>query len=175
MKRILTLLIFVFTIVLPVGNHNSSAETFHSSLYGFSIDIPNDWSKRQPKKSWTLFTYAKLGSGENLNMNVLSAEGLSSIKQVPLRQTFHPYYDYVIIVQKTYENYQGTDLLHCIYKLKESDLKKKMEGKYRLQYYVFQWIFNEKLFTLTFTDSESNFTNNVQTFKKIIDSIQLDK
>jgi hypothetical protein len=175
MKRILTLFIFVFTIVFPVGNHISFAETLHSSLYGFSIDIPDDWSKRQPKKSWTLFTYAKLGSGENLNMNVLSAEGLSSIRQVPLNQTFHPYYEYVIIVQENYENSQGTDFLNCIYKLKKSDLKKKIEGKYRLKYYVFQWIRGENLFTLTFTDSENNFTNNMQTFKKVFDSIHFDK
>ena len=161
MKTVLTLFIIVFTIIFPAVNYIAFAETLHSSLYGFSIDIPDDWSKRQPKKSWTLFTYAKLGSGENLNMNVLSAEGLSSIKQVPLRQTVHPYYDYVIIVQKTYENAQGTDFLNCIYKWKESDLKKKIEGKYRLQYYVFQWIRDEKLFTLTFTDSENNFTNNM--------------
>ena len=90
-------------------------------------------------------------------------------------QTFHPYYEYVIIVKKSHENTQGTDFLHCIYKLKDSDLKKKIEGKYRLQYYVFQWIRDEKLFTLTFTDSENNFSNNIQTYRKIIDSIQFGK
>lgn len=108
-------------------------------------------------------------------MNVLSAEGLFSIKQVPLRQIFQPYFDYVIIVQNTYENIQGTDFLHCIYKWKEGDLKNKMEGEYRLQYYVLQWIHNEILFTLTFTDSESNFANNLQNFEKIIDSVHIDK
>jgi hypothetical protein len=173
MKKILTALLFFFTLVLLEGNHISFAETFHSQLYGFSIDIPDDWSRRQPKKPQTLFTYAKFGSGENLNMNVLSADGLSSIKQISLRQTFHPYYDYVIILQTMYENCQGTDFRHCIYKLKESDLKKKIEGKYKLQYYVFQWIQNERLFTITFTDSEDNFTDNLQTFKKIIMSFQI--
>lgn len=98
MKKRLGFFIFVFAIFLTVGNHISFAETFHSSLFGLSIDLPDDWSKRQPKYSRTLFKYAKLGSGENLNMNVLSAEGIASIKQVPLRQTFHPYYDYVIIL-----------------------------------------------------------------------------
>jgi hypothetical protein len=175
MKRILPLLIFAFTIVLSLGSYISFAENFHSSLYGFSLDIPNGWSKRQPKNSRTLFTYAKLGSGENLNMNVLNAEGLSSIRQIPLRQTFRPYQDYVIILQKVYKNFQDTDFRHCIYKLKESDLKRKIEGKYRLQYYLCQWIHNEKLFTLTFTDSENSFTNNLQEFKKIIDSIQIDE
>lgn len=174
MKNIFPIFLFIFAIVLPVGCQIAIAETFHSSLHGFSIDIPDDWSKRKPKKSWTLFTYAKLGSGENLNMNVISAEGLFSIKQVPLRQTFHPYYDYVIIVQKAYENSQGTDFIHCIYKWKESEFKKKIEGKYSLQYYVLQWIRDEKLFTLTFAESENNFTINMQTFRRIIDSIQFD-
>ena len=144
MKRIPILFVLVFFIIFLIGNHIVFAETIHSTLYGFSIDIPDDWSKRQPKRSWTLFTYAKLGSGENLNMNVLSAEGLSSIKQVPLSQIFHPYYDYLQIIETTYKNSHGTDFLNCIYKVKESDLKQQLEGKYRLQYYVFQWIIDEK-------------------------------
>ena len=175
MKRILTFLILFFTINFFIGDHIVYAGAFHSALYGFSIEIPDDWSKRKPTKSWTLFTYAKMGSGENLNMNVLSAKGLYSIKQVPLEQTFYPYYDYVIIIQKTYENASVTDFLKCIYKWKESDLKKKREGKYRLQYYVVQWIRDEKLFTLSITDSENNFPNNIQTFRKIVDSIEFDK
>ena len=175
MKKILTFLILFFAINFLIGNHIAYAGAFYSALYGFSIEIPDDWSKRKPTKSWTLFTYAKLGSGENLNMNVLSAEGLYSIKQVPLEQTFHPYFEYVIIIQKTYEIVSGIDVFKCIYKWKESDFKKKIEGKYRLQYYVVQWIKDEKLFTVTFTDSENNFQNNIQTFRKIADSIEFDK
>ena len=153
----------------------SFAETIFSNSYGFSIKVPDDWSKRQPKKPWTLFTYAKLGSGENLNINVLPAEGLSSIKQISLNKTFYPYYDYVEITQKRYEISQGTDFLNYIYKLKESELKRNVEGKYKLQYYVLQWIRNERLFTLTFTDSENNFPHNLPKFRKIIDSIRFYK
>jgi hypothetical protein len=175
MTRILTLLIFVFTIVFPFENQISFAETIYSSLYGFSIDIPDDWSKRKPKKSWTLFSYAKLGSGENMNLNVLNADGLSSVKQITLSQTFHPYYDYVIILQKAYKKAYETDFLYCVYKLKESALKKKIEGKYKLQYYIVQWVTEEKLFTVTFTDSENNFPKNIDLFRKITDSINLHK
>lgn len=158
-----------------IGNQIAHAETLHSTLYGFSIEIPDDWSKTKPTKSWTLFTYAKLGSGENLNMNILNAQGLYSIKQVPLEQIFHPYYEYVTIMEKTYEISSGIDFFKCVYRWKESDLKKQVEGKYRLQYFVVQWIKDEKLFTLTFTDSEINFSKNVRTFKEIVDSIKFDK
>ena len=175
MKKISIFFILMFAIIILIRNNIAFSENIYSSLYGFSIDIPDDWSKRQPKKSWTLFTFAKLGSGENLNLNILNAEGLSSIKQIPLSQTFHPYYDHVIILQKEYENAQNTDFLHCIYKFKEGDLRKKIEGKYRLQYYVFQWIRNEKLFTLTFTDSEKNFMNNMQAFRKTVNSFKFGK
>ena len=90
-------------------------------------------------------------------------------------RTFYPYCEYVIIVQESYENAQGTDFLNCIYKFNDSDLKKKMEGKYRLQYYTLQWIRDEKLFTLTFADSENNFTNSFQTFRRIVNSIHFNK
>ena len=175
MKRILSFLILFFVITFLFENHIAYAGVFNSALYGFSIEIPDDWSRRKPTKSWTLFAYANLASGENLNMNVLNAEGIYSIKQVPLDQTFHPYFEYAIIIQKTYEIVSGIDFFKCIYKWKESDFKKKMEGKYRLQYYLVQWIKDEKLFTVTFTDSENNFQNNFQIFRKIADSIGFDQ
>lgn len=174
MKRIITFVLLFFAINFLIGSHIAYAETLHSALYGFSIEIPDDWSKRKPTKSWTLFTYAK-SSGENLNMNILSAQGLYSIKQLPLEQIFRPYYEYVTIIEKTHKISSGIDFFKCIYKWKESDLKKKIEGKYRLQYFVVQWIKDEKLFTVTFTDSENNFPNNIKTFRKIADSIEFDK
>jgi hypothetical protein len=168
MKRTLIFVIFFLTSIFLIGNHIACAETIHSDLYGFSITIPDDWSKRKPTKSWTYFVYADLKSGANLNINVIDAGGIFSIKQLTLEEIFSPYYENVIITEKIYE----TDFLKCIYGWKDGDFKKQYEGKYRLQYYAVQWIMDEKLFTLTFADSEKNFPRNIRKFKNIANSIK---
>ncbi|MCD6366003.1 MAG: hypothetical protein J7L46_00535, partial [Bacteroidales bacterium] len=174
MKRTLPFVIFYLTSIFLIGNHIACAETIHSDLYGFSITIPDDWSKRKPTKSWTYFVYADLKSGANLNINVIDAEGIFSIKQPTLEEIFSPYYEHVKIIEKIYEtdSLSKTDLLKCIYRWKDGDFKKQYEGKYRLQYYAVQWIKDEKLFTLTFTDSERNFPKNLRKFKNIANSIE---
>jgi hypothetical protein len=161
-------------IVLCVFSKIAYAELFHSPLHGFSIEIPDDWSKRKPKKPWTLFVFAKLGSGENLNMNVLPARGLHSIKQVSLEQLMYPYYEHLKILQKSYETTNGTDFLKCIYKYNDGDLRKKLEGKYKLKHYCIQWIRGEKLYTLSFVDSEINFPRNIRRFIAVGNSIEFD-
>jgi len=47
-----------------------------------------------------------------------------------------------------------------------------LEGDYRLKYFVIQWIKEEMMFTVTITDSETDFARNVHTFGKIADSIK---
>jgi len=174
MKRTLTFAIFFLAVFFLIGNYIACAETIHSDLYGFSITIPDDWSKRKPTKSWTHFVYADLKSGANLNVNVIDAEGVFSIKQPTLEELFSPYYEYVNITEKIYETdfLSKTDFLKYIYRWKDGNFKKQYEGNYRLQYYVVQWIKDEKLFTLTFADSERNFSRNIQKFKEIANSIK---
>ena len=174
MKRTLTYVIFLLTSISLIGNHIACAETIHSDLYGFSITIPDDWSKRKATKSWTYIVYADLKSGANLNINVIDAEGIFSIKQPTLEEIFSPYYAYVQITEKIYETdfLSKTDFLKYIYRWKDGDFKKQYEGKYRLQYYSVQWIKDEKLFTLTFADSERNFPRNIRKFKNIANSIK---
>ena len=57
----------------------------------------------------------------------------------------------------------------------KEDVKKRLEGKYRLKYLLCQWINDEKMFTITFTDSEENFETNLPTFNEILNSIKLTK
>ncbi len=175
MKRRLTFVIFSLASIFLIENHIACAETIHSDLYGFSITIPDDWSKRKPTKSWTYFVYADLESGTNLNINVIDAEGIFSIKQPTLEEIFRPYYEHVKIIEKIYQtdSLSKTDFLKYIYRWKDGDLKKQYEGKYRLQYYAVQWIKDEKLFTLTFADSERNFPRNIRKFKNIANSITI--
>ena len=174
MKRTLAFVIFFLTSIFLIGNYIACAETIHSDLYGFSITIPDDWSKRKPTKSWSYFVYADLKSGANLNVNVIDAEGVFSIKQPTLEEIFSPYYEYVNITEKIYETdfLSKTDFLKYIYRWKDGDFKKQYEGNYRLQYYAVQWIKDEKLFTLTFADSERNFPRNIRKFKDIANSIK---
>lgn len=166
--------LLILTVNYVIYNETSFAETIHSDSYGFSINIPDDWSKRKPTKSWTYLVYANLKSGVNLNINLMDAKGHSSIKQLTLEQIFSPYYEYAEIIDKTYEtdSLSNVDFFKCIYRWKNSDFKKQFEGKHKLQYYAVQWVKNEKLFTLTFTDSERSFSKNIQQFKNIANSIK---
>ena len=106
----------------------------------------------------------------------MNAKGLSSIKQQTLEQIFNPYYEYVEIIDKTYatDSMSNIDFFKCIYRWKNGDLKKQFEGKHKLQYYAVQWVKDEKLFTLTFADSERSFSKNIQNFKNIVNSIKFD-
>jgi len=115
MKRLSFILIFLCIASFFIGSYEGSAETFRSELYGFTIKIPDDWVVRPPKKSWTLFTYAKLGSGENLNMNVFNAKGLHSIKKTSPKKTFYPYYEHIEILWKNYEKVDGIDVFKFIF------------------------------------------------------------
>lgn len=99
MKKLIIFVLFILTFNYVIDNEKAFAETIHSDLYGFSISIPDDWSKRKPTKSWTYLVYANLESGANLNINVMDAKGLSSIKQPTLEQIFNPYYEYVKIIR----------------------------------------------------------------------------
>jgi len=174
MKRNLILAISFLTIIFLLGNRIACARTIHSDLYGFSITIPDDWSKRKPTKSWTYIVYADLKSGANLNINVIEKKGIFSIKQLTLQEILNPYYEYVKITEKKYETdfSSKTDYLKYIYKFRDGNFKKQCEGKYRLQYYTVQWIKDENLFTLCFGDSEKNFPRNIQKFKKVANSIK---
>ena len=176
MKKLIIFVLFILTFNYVIDNEKAFAETIHSDLYGFSISIPDDWSKRKPTKSWTYLVYANLESGANLNINVMDAKGLSSIKQPTLEQIFNPYYEYVKIIDKTYEtnSLSNIDFFKCIYRWKNGDFKKQFEGKHKLQYYAVQWIKDEKLFTLTFIDSERSFSKNIQKFINIANSIKFD-
>lgn len=171
MKRVPIILLFiVFANLISV--HITYAESFYSNLHGFSIDIPDDWSKLKPTKSWTLVAYGKHGSGENLNINVLDARDLISIKQVPLKQLFHPWFEHIEIHKKYYQKRSDIDFFECTYTIKNGKLKQRTEGQYRLKYFLVAWISNEKQYTLTFADSETNFDANLPLFIKISDSIK---
>jgi len=171
MNRIILFLIIYFVTNFLTGNHIVYANTLYSALYGFHIEIPDEWSKMKPNYPWTLFNYAKLGSGENMNINIKSAQGISSIKQFPLEQAFNPYYEDVKFIEKNYEIVSGIDVFKCIYKWKDS-FYKKVERKYRLQYFGAQWIKDDKLFTVIITDLEEKFSKNTKTYRKIVDSIK---
>ncbi|MBA2883166.1 hypothetical protein HNR65_003527 [Desulfosalsimonas propionicica] len=151
------------------------AKTLCSHEHGFSIDIPNDWAKRKPKQPQTLFSFAKMGAGQNLNINVLDAKGKASIKQIPLQQLFYPFYESIQIIEKKYINKDGMFLLTCIYELRNGNLKKRLEGAHNLKYLTASWIKDQKLFTITFTDSKAEFGNNLPAFKNILGSICFEK
>ncbi|PKN89410.1 MAG: hypothetical protein CVU51_00240 [Deltaproteobacteria bacterium HGW-Deltaproteobacteria-1] len=178
MKKIIVFVLFIITFNYVIYNQTAFAETIiHSALYGFSINIPDDWSKRKPTKSWTYLVYANIESGANMNINVINAKGLSSIKQPTLGQIFNPYYEHARIIEKVYETDSSSniDFFKCVYRWENGEFRNQYEGKHRLQYYAVQWVKDEKLFTLTFTDSEINFQNNIQKFKRIANSIKFDK
>lgn len=172
MKRVLAVFLLFIFFPLLVGAIPLQAETYRSHQYGFSIDIPNDWNRTQPKSAKTLFSYAKMGSGENLNFNVFDAEGLTSIKQVSPQQMFHPIYDSIRISRKNYEMQNGSEIFKCIYTIKDRKLKRRLEGKYDLKYFTVSWIKNGKQFTATFTDSKAAFDDNLASFESIIESIE---
>ena len=119
----------------------------------------------------TLFAYQKQGSRENLNVKSASVQGIESIKQISLEVLYHPYSRDMLIIEDTYKNVSGTDVRKLIFRFKDGENKKKLEGEYRFQFYVVQWVRNEKVFILTFTDLENDFPNSIATFKKIADSI----
>ena len=148
MQKKVICILFILTFNYIIYNETAFPEIIHSELYGFSINIPDDWSKRKPTKSWTYLVYTNLNSGENLNINLMDAKGLSSIKQLTLGEIFSPYYDHVEIIYKTYEtdSLSNVDFFKCTYRWKNDDFKKQFEGKHKLQYYAVQWVKDEKLF-----------------------------
>ncbi len=174
MKRLFYIALLSSCLLLSAGVFGLQAETYHSPQYGFAIDIPNDWERTQPKYARTLFSFAKMGPGENLNLNVYDAQSLTSIKQLSPRQMFHPFYDSLRISRKNYVYHNGTDSFKCIYTIKDRDLKRRLEGKYDLKYFVASWIKNGKQFTVTFTDSRVDFNGHLQIFERVIDSISYD-
>ncbi|GEM_PF-4850796 len=171
-KTIVAILVLIFSSAAADTVH---AKLFHSDLYKFSIEMPNDWTRTKPKKTWTLVSFAKLGSGENININVQNAQGYHSVKQFSLKDTFYPFYDKVHIFEKYIETVKNEQFRHCIYQLKDSDIKRQIEGNNRLRYYTIQWVRDENLFTITFTDSGSKFEINLKTFRGIYNSLSFDK
>lgn len=160
----------MFSFIFINGNSISHAESISSADHGFTIEIPDDWSEGNTSKN-TLFAYKKKGSATNLNIIFASVQDIDSIKQISIEALYQPYSGDMIIIEETDKNVSGIDVRKLIFKFKDGENKKKLEGKNRLQFYVIQWVRNEKVFILTFTDLENDFPNNIVTFKKIADSI----
>lgn len=151
------------------------AEGFVSAEYGISMDMPDNWTKRKPTKPWTLVVYANLTSGENVNINVLDRSGVKSIKDLSVEKLFHPQYENISIAAKSYFKVGKTDLLKVIYALKDGPFKQSVEGDVRMKYMAILTIHKSKQITITFTDSERNFERNLETFNRVVGSIEISK
>ena len=102
---------------------------YYSPQHGFSISIPDGWSKLSDRAG-VLVTYGKLGSGENYSIRFTNAPPQTTIQQITWQQLFYPDHNALSIEKEDSIFADGKQIKYCVYKIVDPRMKKAQEGSY---------------------------------------------
>lgn len=176
MKSKFFFLIVAWAVLLLLAGPLAEASVYHSKEAGFSITWPDGWAQRNPEHQGVLVSFASAETGEFANISVRDLPQGKTLDELRWDELFSPHFDLIQVKnQGSTVLTSGVRTRYCLYAIRESPLKKQLEGKLNLLYLNYVIVWQGRLYSVTFTDTQEAFLLHYPQFTKAMLSLTFDQ
>lgn len=162
------LISFMVSGFLSPGLH---AETSESRF--FDLELGEGWVPSQSPYQGVAASYALTGTGARLDISIQEGQKETDAGLLSWQDLFYPQFDLIDIQMDARTTIAGVSAKYCLYKVRKSGFKKQLEGKRDLMYLNYVMLKSGRLYSLTFSDDESTFSQNQPDFMKMVRTLEL--
>lgn len=168
-RKILALSIALF-LVCPTGFLR--AEESLLSLKNFSVKLPSDWIELPLPFQGVVLSCGKKGTLATFHITERNLEEKKTVDQLKWEDLFSPEFGSIEIRTQSVTVLAGEKAKFCVYTLKPGEFKKAMEGKLAGKYINYVLIHQDKLYSITFKDTEDGFASTYPSFLAVIRTLR---
>lgn len=175
-KRLLGAVSFIalnfLILMVPVS---AATEKPALAVKNFSITPSPEWMELPLPLQNVVVSYGKKGTLATFHIIERDLDDAKTVQELQWKNLFSPQFDSIDIRQEGETSVGGEKARYCIYHLKPGAFKLQMEGKLPAKYMNYVVVHGQKLFSITFKDTEDGFALNYPSFLAVIRTLQFGK
>ena len=171
--RNIRVLSVVFFLIFPVGFLHAAKVDLPSK--GFSIQPSQDWIELPLPFQGVVVSYGRKGTLATFHITERDLDQVKTVEQLKWEDLFSPEFKSVDIRTQSTTVLGGEKAKFCVYVLKPGEFKSTMEGKLAAKYINYVLIHRDKLFSITFKDTEDGFASTYPSFLAVIRTLRFDE
>jgi hypothetical protein len=139
----------------------------------FYFALPGEWEERTPPYQGVVLSYVRRGSSAAVDLIVRPfSEDSQSAVDLTWESLFSPQFSDIQIENEGLVEVDGVWGKYCVYTIREGALKQALELDDPMKYLNYVFVRNRRLYSITFSDRETDFAANWILFRRAIQNLR---
>ncbi len=168
-KPLLLLILCLGLPLIPVHAEDAAPAT-----KDFSLQTSSEWVELPPSFQGVVASYGKLGTLATFYITARDLEEAKTVRDLRWEDLFKPEFASINIHHEGETVIGGEKARYCLYSLKPGEFKSTMEGNLPAKYMNYVLIHGNKLFSVTFKDTQDGFGLSYPSFVTVIRTLRFE-
>ena len=168
-----SLLLFILCCGFPFGSLGAE-DAGPAVAKDFSIQPSSEWVEWPANFQNVVASYGKKSTLATFYVTVRDLEEAKTVRDLKWEDLFKPQYASIDIHNQGETVIGGEKSRYCLYSLKPGEFKTTMEGKLPAKYMNYILVHGNRLFSITFKDTEEGFSLNYPSFVTVIRTLRFE-